>query len=247
MVAYRARKVKGIQTKDHDVLGQSVVDLSKYVEDEFAEVARALQATDKEPVLNVAPPKPRAGTIAVADGTNWNPGNGEGPYYYDQTGTWKPLTPVAVTVPGPSTTLPLMDGTAAVGTSLLYARADHVHPTDTSRMAVAGGQTITGGFNFTPANLGTISSGTLTPNPLTANYQYYTNNGAHTIAVPGSDCAIDILMTNGASAVIPTFSGSYTVASGNTGDALTATSASKFIISIRRINAISTYVIKALQ
>lgn len=28
---------------------------------------------------------------------------------------------------------PLVDGTAAVGTSLRYARADHVHPTDTSR------------------------------------------------------------------------------------------------------------------
>jgi hypothetical protein len=28
---------------------------------------------------------------------------------------------------------PLMDSTAAVGTSLLYARQDHVHPTDTSR------------------------------------------------------------------------------------------------------------------
>ena len=32
---------------------------------------------------------------------------------------------------------PLVDGTAAVGTSLRYARADHVHPTDTSRAATA--------------------------------------------------------------------------------------------------------------
>jgi len=32
---------------------------------------------------------------------------------------------------------PLVDGTAAVGTSLRYARADHVHPTDTSRAALA--------------------------------------------------------------------------------------------------------------
>jgi hypothetical protein len=31
---------------------------------------------------------------------------------------------------------PLVDGTAAVGTSLRYARADHVHPTDTSRAAL---------------------------------------------------------------------------------------------------------------
>jgi hypothetical protein len=32
---------------------------------------------------------------------------------------------------------PLVDGTAAVGTSLRYARQDHVHPTDTSRAALA--------------------------------------------------------------------------------------------------------------
>jgi hypothetical protein len=32
---------------------------------------------------------------------------------------------------------PLVNGTAAVGTSLRYARADHVHPTDTTRLAVA--------------------------------------------------------------------------------------------------------------
>lgn len=34
-----------------------------------------------------------------------------------------------------SSTSPAMSGTAAVGTSLNYARADHVHPTDTSRAA----------------------------------------------------------------------------------------------------------------
>ena len=36
-----------------------------------------------------------------------------------------------------SSTSPAIDGTATVGTSLKYARADHVHPTDTSRAALA--------------------------------------------------------------------------------------------------------------
>lgn len=36
-----------------------------------------------------------------------------------------------------SDTAPVMDGTAAVGTSKKYARADHVHPSDTSRATVA--------------------------------------------------------------------------------------------------------------
>ena len=36
-----------------------------------------------------------------------------------------------------SSATPAMDGSAAVGTSLRYARADHVHPTDTSRAPLA--------------------------------------------------------------------------------------------------------------
>lgn len=35
-----------------------------------------------------------------------------------------------------TTTTPLMDGTAAVGTETAFARGDHRHPTDTSRQAV---------------------------------------------------------------------------------------------------------------
>ena len=38
------------------------------------------------------------------------------------------------TSPDPATTNPAMDGTAAVGTSAKYAREDHVHPSDTSRV-----------------------------------------------------------------------------------------------------------------
>ena len=43
----------------------------------------------------------------------------------------------------PSTTTPLMDGTATAGTESRYARGDHRHPTDTSRVAKAG-DTMTG-------------------------------------------------------------------------------------------------------
>lgn len=38
---------------------------------------------------------------------------------------------------GFATTTPIMNGTGAIGTSTEYARADHVHPTDTSRASVA--------------------------------------------------------------------------------------------------------------
>lgn len=41
-------------------------------------------------------------------------------------------------ITGLSSSTPLVNGTAAVGTSTAAARADHVHPTDTSRAAVTG-------------------------------------------------------------------------------------------------------------
>ena len=40
---------------------------------------------------------------------------------------------VAAVVPAASSTTPVMDGTAAVGVGTTYARADHVHPSDTSK------------------------------------------------------------------------------------------------------------------
>jgi hypothetical protein len=108
--------------------------------------------------------------------------------------------------------------------------------------------TITVGYTFTPYSIGNISSNiTVTPNPANGNYQFYTNSFAHTLAAPTVDCAIDILVTNaavGGGGVI-TFSG-FTVAA-NTGDAISLANSAKHIISIRRINAIATYTIKALQ
>jgi hypothetical protein len=55
------------------------------------------------------------------------------------------LAPYALTasVPTASSSTPSMDGTAAVGTGTTFARADHVHPSDTSRLAISGG-TMTG-------------------------------------------------------------------------------------------------------
>lgn len=69
--------------------------------------------------------------------------------------------------PEPSSTTPTMDGTAAVGTATTYARADHVHPTDTSRQAtlVSGtniktvnGSSLLGPGNISIAELPSVSS-----------------------------------------------------------------------------------------
>lgn len=48
----------------------------------------------------------------------------------------------------PSSTTPKMDGTAAAGSEDAFARGDHVHPTDTSRLGTTGdGSQVTVSFN----------------------------------------------------------------------------------------------------
>lgn len=60
-------------------------------------------------------------------------------------------------IPGPSTVTPLMDGTAAIGSSGLFARADHVHPTDTTRAPILG---VTDGSNAPAGQVGEFVSQT---------------------------------------------------------------------------------------
>lgn len=55
--------------------------------------------------------------------------------YWDGT-QWQVLATGGI-VPLPSTATPAMDGTASAGSSGAWARGDHVHPTDTTREAVA--------------------------------------------------------------------------------------------------------------
>lgn len=125
----------------------------------------------------------------------------------------------------------------SIATAAFVKNQGYLSPTATA--------TISAGYTFAPFNAGTKSSGTFTPDPTVGSYQFYINGGAHTVAAPTADCAIDIMITNSATAGAITFSG-FTVGA-VTGDALTTTSANIFVLSIRRINGISTYAIKALQ
>lgn len=107
-------------------------------------------------------------------------------------------------------------------------------------------QTLSGGANVTAHSLGTQSSGTLTPDCGQGPLQFVTNGGAFTLAVPANDGSCDILVTNNATAGTITFSASFHIGA-NIGDPITTTNGSFFIIHIERINAISTYFVKALQ
>lgn len=57
-----------------------------------------------------------------------------------------------------STTTPKMNGTAAIGTELAFARGDHVHPTDTSRAAASAVTSLTGRVDDLEEAVGTGGS-----------------------------------------------------------------------------------------
>ena len=67
----------------------------------------------------------------------------------------------------PSSANPQMDGTASAGSSALYARGDHVHPSDTAKADKA---TTLAGYGITDAKIqnGTITLGPDTITPLTS-------------------------------------------------------------------------------
>lgn len=66
---------------------------------------------------------------------------------------------VTVSVPTPSTSTPLMDGTATAGSGTTYARGNHKHPTDTTR--VPTNRTINGKSLASDITLGVMYSATL--------------------------------------------------------------------------------------
>ena len=58
-------------------------------------------------------------------------------------------------IPSATTTTPAMDGTAAVGTETTFAKGDHVHPSDTSKVSKSG-DTMTGKLTLDGNNTGLI-------------------------------------------------------------------------------------------
>jgi hypothetical protein len=59
------------------------------------------------------------------------------PYNATNPSGYQTATQVANVLPIAATTTPAMDGTAAIGIGVSYARADHVHPSDTTHAPIA--------------------------------------------------------------------------------------------------------------
>lgn len=72
-----------------------VEELRRMLELEFQRVAEALAETTSVELrpTGTEPQRPRAGMIVYADGTNWDPGAGEGIYIYTEAGQWAKLIP----------------------------------------------------------------------------------------------------------------------------------------------------------
>lgn len=104
-------------------------------------------------------------------------------------------------------------------------------------------QALTGGVVVTSLSLGTVSSGTTTPDPGDRPLQHYTNNGAHTLGVSANAGSIILDITNGASAGAITTS-AFTKVSG---DSFTTTNGNKFRCQIVIGNAGSTLNVQAMQ
>lgn len=104
---------------------------------------------------------------------------------------------------------------------------------------------ITAGYVATAENLGTVSTGTVTPTPVTGNLKRMVNGGAHTLAAPtvGGDYTIVMQYTNGAAAGALSLTGFNKV----TGDAYTVTNGHDFLIFITRVNGFRHAHIQALQ
>ena len=134
-----------------------------------------------------------SGFITDAGVTSFNGSTGAITYTAPVTsvnGSTGAITGLATTsqIPAASSTTPSMDETAAIGTATTYARADHVHPTDTSRQA-----TLVSGTNIKTIN-GTsiLGSGDLTVGGSTVFYQEYGNGNVSTgkLTIDGTDYEI---------------------------------------------------------
>ena len=71
---------------------QASPEMQAYLDSELQRIADCINVSDVIQLdeLDAAPAKPSDGMIAYADGTNWNPGSGEGFYGYEN-GAWVKL------------------------------------------------------------------------------------------------------------------------------------------------------------
>ena len=131
---------------------------------------------------------------------------------------------------------------AAIRTLLSLVVGTNVQAYDADTLKADTADTLTAGFAATPYNLGTISTGTATPNEANGNQQYGVNGGAFTLAPPTNKTTIVVELTNNGSAGAITTSG-FTKVRGS----FTTTNGHKFACFIQKTQTYSLLDIVALQ
>ena len=95
MATYSDRVVKSVTHYTPGPLPLDKEDLGIYIVNELQRVGDIIynQATFRLERTHAEPQRPREGDVRYADGTNWNPGSGEGIYYFRKgsPGSWVQL------------------------------------------------------------------------------------------------------------------------------------------------------------
>ena len=84
MATYKDRVVKSVTHYEPGAPPDNPEDMGIYVVNELKRLANVVlnQATFRLERTHEAPARPRTGDIRFADGSDWNPGSGEGIYWY---------------------------------------------------------------------------------------------------------------------------------------------------------------------
>ena len=92
MATYADRVEKSVTRYEPGPLPEEVEDLGGYVVSELKRLGSILlnQSIFRLEPVHAEPARPRKGDVRYADGTDWNPGAGEGIYWYNGT-AWAKL------------------------------------------------------------------------------------------------------------------------------------------------------------
>jgi len=87
MATYVDRVETSVVRYEPGPLPENVEDLGGYVVSELKRLGDIIlnQSLMKIDRIHIEPTKPRTGDVRYADGTDWNPGSGEGIYFYNGT------------------------------------------------------------------------------------------------------------------------------------------------------------------
>ena len=87
MATYKDRVVKSVTHYQPGPLPANPENLGLYVTNELKRIGDILynQAIFRLERMHEEPGRPRGGDVRYADGTDWNPGGGEGIYFFNET------------------------------------------------------------------------------------------------------------------------------------------------------------------